>query len=57
MHTPDATYLIIAYAIVWIGFFAYLGWLTLRLRGARTELETVRALAEERRRRDTSGDR
>jgi CcmD family protein len=52
MHTPEATYLIIAYAIIWIGFFAYLGWLMLRLRGARTELETVRELVQERQRRD-----
>ena len=52
MHTPEATYLIIAYAVIWIGFFAYLGWLTLRLRGARTELETVRELVQERQRRD-----
>jgi CcmD family protein len=57
MHTPEATYLIIAYAIIWIGFFAYLGWLMLRLRGARTELETVRELVQERQRGDTSSDR
>jgi CcmD family protein len=55
MHTPEATYLIIAYAVIWIGFFAYLGWLTLRLRGARTELETVRELVEERQRRTADG--
>jgi CcmD family protein len=48
MHSPEATYLIIAYTVIWIGFFAYLGWLTLRLRGVRTELETVRELVEER---------
>jgi len=50
MHSPGATYLIIAYTVIWIGFFAYLGWLTLRLRGVRTELETVRELVEERQR-------
>jgi CcmD family protein len=50
MHSPEATYLIIAYTVIWIGFFAYLGWLTLRLRGVRTELETVRELVEERQR-------
>ena len=48
VHTPDATYLIIAYAVIWIGFFAYLGWIALRLRGLRTELETVRELVNER---------
>jgi CcmD family protein len=57
MHNPEATYLIIAYAVIWIGFFAYLGWLTLRLRGARTELETVRELVEEHQRQGASGDR
>jgi CcmD family protein len=50
LHTPDATYLIIAYAVIWIGFFAYLGWIALRLRGLRTELETVRELVDERER-------
>jgi CcmD family protein len=48
MHYPDATFLIIAYAVIWIGFFAYIGWIALRLRGVRTELETVRELVEER---------
>ena len=50
LNTPDATYLIIAYAVIWIGFFAYLGWIALRLRGLRTELETVRELVDERER-------
>jgi CcmD family protein len=50
LHTPGATYLIIAYAVIWIGFFAYLGWIALRLRGLRTELETVRELVDERER-------
>jgi CcmD family protein len=48
MHYPDATFLIIAYAVIWMGFFAYIGWIALRLRGVRTELETVRELVEER---------
>ena len=47
MHYPPATYLIITYAVIWIGFFAYLGWIALRMRGLRTELETVRDLVEE----------
>ena len=50
LHTPDATYLIIAYTVIWIGFFAYLGWIALRLRGLRTELETVRELVDDRER-------
>jgi CcmD family protein len=61
LHTPDATYLIIAYAMIWIGFFVYLGWIALRLRGLRTELETVRELVDERERDGASstsaGDR
>jgi CcmD family protein len=40
-------FLIAAYIVVWLGFFAYLGWLALRMRGVRTELETVRALVDE----------
>ena len=48
MHTPPATYLIITYAVIWVGFFAYLGWIALRMRGLRTELETVRDLVEDR---------
>jgi CcmD family protein len=55
MHTPGATFLIIAYAVIWMGFFAYIGWLALRLRGVRTELETVRELVEERERAGSNG--
>jgi CcmD family protein len=54
LNTPDATYLIIAYAVIWIGFFVYLGWIALRLRGLRTELETVRELVDERARDGTA---
>jgi CcmD family protein len=54
LHTPNATYLIIAYAVIWIGLFAYLGWIALRLRGLRTELETVRELVDERERDRTA---
>jgi CcmD family protein len=42
------TFLIVAYAIVWLGLLGYLGWLALRIRGVRTELETVRELVEQR---------
>lgn len=43
-----ASYLVAAYALVWIGLLAYLGWLALRVRGTRTELETIRELVDER---------
>jgi CcmD family protein len=41
-----ATFLVLAYAVAWVGLLAYLGWIALRVRGVRTELETVRALVE-----------
>ncbi len=48
------TYLVVAYVIVWLGLLAYVGWIALRMRGVRTELETVRVLVEERRGQDES---
>ena len=42
------TYLVIAYIIMWVGVLAYLGWIALRMRGVRTELEAVRELVRER---------
>ena len=42
------TLLIIAYALIWLGLLAYLGWLTLRMRGVRADLETARDLLERR---------
>lgn len=44
-NTP---YLLVAYAIMWVGLLAYLGWIALRMRGVQTELETIRELVEER---------
>ena len=41
------TYLIAAYAIVWVGLFAYLGVIMLRIRGVRTELAAVSELVRE----------
>ena len=41
------TYLIAAYAIVWLGLFAYLGVVMLRIRGVRTELAAVSELVRE----------
>ncbi len=43
-----STYLVIAYIIMWAGVLAYLGWIALRMRGVRTELEAVRELVRER---------
>ncbi|MBF6590257.1 MAG: CcmD family protein [Ktedonobacterales bacterium] len=44
----NASYVVAAYALIWLGVLAYVGWLALRMRGVRTELETVRELVEER---------
>lgn len=43
-----STYLVVAYIIMWAGVLAYLGWIALRMRGVRTELESVRELVRER---------
>lgn len=40
-------YLIAAYAIVWIGLFAYLAFVMMRIRGVRTELSAVEELVRE----------
>ncbi len=42
------TYLVMAYAVIWLGLLAYVGWTSLQVRGVRTELEAVRDLVEER---------
>lgn len=47
------TVLVVAYAVIWLGLLTYIGWIALRMRGIRTELDTVRALVEE---RDQRGD-
>ena len=41
-------YLIAAFTVVWVGLIAYLGWIALRIRGVRLEIETTRALLDER---------
>lgn len=41
------TYLIAAYAIAWIGLFAYLAVIVMRLRGVQVELKAVEELAHE----------
>ncbi|HEX8732471.1 MAG TPA: hypothetical protein VF725_10485 [Ktedonobacterales bacterium] len=43
-------FLIITYAIVWLGLMAYLGWITLRMRGVRADVEATRELLNERER-------
>ncbi|MDE3231257.1 MAG: hypothetical protein KGO05_15365 [Chloroflexota bacterium] len=40
-------FLIITYAIVWLGLMAYLGWITLRMRGVRADVEATRELLRE----------
>lgn len=43
-------FLIITYAIVWLGLMAYLGWIMLRMRGVRADVEATRDLLSERER-------
>jgi CcmD family protein len=40
-------YLVTAYAVVWLGLFAYLAVIMLRIRGVRTELAAVEELVRE----------
>ena len=47
-------YAVAAFIIVWLVLFGYLGWIALRLRGARLELAVAEELAHE---RDASTDR
>lgn len=42
------TLLILAYALIWLGLLAYVGWLALRMRGVRAELEATREAMERR---------
>ncbi|MBV9259157.1 MAG: CcmD family protein [Ktedonobacteraceae bacterium] len=49
MH--GVTYLVAAYAIAWIGLFAYLAFLMMRVRSVRTELTAVTELVREQRER------
>ena len=41
------SYLVAAYAVVWLGLFAYLAVIMLRIRGVRTELAAVEELVRE----------
>lgn len=40
-------YLVAAYAVIWLGLLGYMGWIALRVRGVRSELESVRELVAE----------
>jgi hypothetical protein len=44
----DVGFLVATYVIVWVVLLAYVGWIALRLRGVRTDVEAVRELLEER---------
>ncbi|HZU69196.1 MAG TPA: CcmD family protein [Ktedonobacteraceae bacterium] len=41
------SYLVAAYAIVWLGLFAYIAFVALRIRSVRTELAAVEELVRE----------
>jgi CcmD family protein len=43
----EFTFMVIAYAIAWIGLFAYLAFIVMRIRGVRTELAAVEELVHE----------
>ena len=45
-------YLIAAYAVVWVGLFAYLAFIMMRVRSVRTELVAVEELVREHEQRD-----
>lgn len=40
-------YLIAAYAVIWVGLFAYLAFIMVRIRSTRTELVAVEELVRE----------
>ncbi|MBX5449393.1 hypothetical protein [Thermogemmatispora sp.] len=41
-------YMVVAYTLVWAGLFAYLAFVSLRIRAVRTELAAVEELLHER---------
>ena len=43
----SSIYLILAYAVVWLGLFVYLAVVTMRMRAVRTELAAVEELVRE----------
>lgn len=50
-----SNYLVAAYAIVWLGLFAYLAFLAMRVRSVQTELAAVQELVHESQERKESG--
>lgn len=44
----DLAYLVITYAIIWLALLGYLGWIALRMRGVRADVESARELLRER---------
>ena len=44
----QTTLLVIGYALIWLALMAYLGWLTLRMRGVRADLDAATELLERR---------
>ena len=42
-----SVYLVVAYAIVWLGLFTYLVFLSMRIRSVQTELAAVEELVRE----------
>ena len=45
-------YLIVAYAIVWLGLFAYPAFLSMRIRGVQTELVVEELVSESQEKKD-----
>jgi CcmD family protein len=50
------SYLVAAYIIAWVGLFAYLAFLTFRIRSVRTELAAVEELVREQNERTEKRD-
>jgi len=50
------TYLVAAYVIAWIGLFAYLAFLMMRIRGVHVELAAVTELVHEQQERGNTRD-
>jgi hypothetical protein len=55
MPGTNTAFLVAAYAIFWVALVVYIGWIALRLRGVRTDVEAVRELIEERDRASAAG--
>jgi CcmD family protein len=55
LSMQGSNYLVAAYAIVWLGLFAYLAFLAMRVRSVQTELAAVQELVHESQERKESG--